>query len=167
MPEFLDYILRTNLFNFIIFAGIIAFLFIKLDIIGSLDKSKDMVKEDVEASETAKKESEENLSAIEEKVSNLASEISEIISKSTDNAKLVGSQIISDANKTVENIKDNSNKLVENRTALLKNDILRRASLASVEVARNHIINELSNNCGLHEKLIDESLQALDNMEAG
>ena len=167
MSEFLDYILRTNLFNFVIFAGIITFLFIKLDVIGGIEQSKNSVKENVEASENAKKESEENLSEIENKISNLENEINEIISKSTDNAKLVGNQIINDANRAVENIKDNSKKLVENKITTLKNDILKRASLASVEVAKNHIINELNNNYDLHERLIEESLQTLDNVEAG
>lgn len=167
MSEFLDYILRTNLFNFVIFAGIITFLCIKLDVIGGIEQSKNSVKENVEASENAKKESEENLSEIESKVSNLENEINEIISKSTDNAKLVGNQILNDANRTVENIKDNSKKLVENKITTLKNDILKRASLASVEVAKNHIINELNNNYDLHERLIEESLQTLDNVEAG
>ena len=167
MSDFLGYILRTNLINFIIFAGIIIYLYKKMNISDCLDKCKDNVKENVEASETAKKQSEKNLSEIEDKVSNLENEISEIIEKSADNAKLVGNQIIVDANKTVENIKDNSRKLIENKTALMKNDILRRASMASVEVAKNHIINELNNNYDLHEKLIDESLQALENVEAG
>ena len=33
---------------------------------------------------------------------------------------------------------------------------------ASIEVAKNHIINELSWNQGLHNKLIDESIEALN-----
>ena len=63
-------------------------------------------------------------------------------------------------------IKDNSKKLVENKSALLKNDILRRASEASIEVARNHIVNELNNNYDLHQKLIDESLEALNSYKS-
>ena len=51
---------------------------------------------------------------------------------------------------------------MENKSALLKNDILKRASEASIEVARNHIVNELNNNYDLHQKLIDESLEALN-----
>ena len=103
-----------------------------------------------------------NSPEIEEKVSHIEEEIDGIIKKSEQNAKLVGEKIIEDANHTVESIKDNSKKLVENKSALLKNDILRRASEASIEVARNHIVNELNNNYDLHQKLIDESLEALN-----
>ena len=103
-----------------------------------------------------------NSPEIEEKVSHIEEEIDGIIKKSEQNAKLVGEKIIQDANHTVESIKDNSKKLVENKSALLKNDILRRASEASIEVDRNHIVNELNNNYDLHQKLIDESLEALN-----
>lgn len=167
MSAVLDYILRTNLFNFIIFAGIIIFLIKKLDVKGGLQKGADSVKESVESSETAKKESEEKLLTIEDKVSNIESEIEEIISKSVENANIVGKQIVSDANKTAESIDENSKKQLENKTTLLKNDILKKVSDASVEIAKKHIINELNNNYDLHIRLIDESVEAINKEEVG
>ena len=158
----LDYISKTNLFNFIIFLSILIFLFKKIDVVGMLDNMKNVVIENIESSKTSKSDSETHLKEIEEKVSHIEEEIDGIIKKSEQNAKLVGEKIIQDANHTVESIKDNSKKLVENKSALLKNDILRRASEASIEVARNHIVNELNNNYDLHQKLIDESLEALN-----
>ena len=162
----LDYISRTNLFNFVIFLSILIFLFKKIDVVGMLENMKNAVIENIEASKTSKSESETHLKEIEEKVSHIEEEIDGIIKKSEQNAKLVGEKIIEDANHTVESIKDNSKKLVENKSALLKNDILRRASEASIEVARNHIVNELSNNYDLHQKLIDESLEALNSYKS-
>ncbi len=158
----LDYISRTNLFNFVIFLSILIFLFKKIDVVGMLENMKNAVIENIEASKTSKSESETHLKEIEEKVSHIEEEIDGIIKKSEQNAKLVGEKIIKDANHTVESIKDNSKKLVENKSALLKNDILKRASEASIEVARNHIVNELNNNYDLHQRLIDESLEALN-----
>lgn len=158
----LDYISRTNLFNFVIFLSILIFLFKKIDVVGMLDNMKNVVIENIESSKTSKSDSETHLKEIEEKVSHIEEEIDGIIKKSEQNAKLVGEKIIQDANHTVESIKDNSKKLVENKSALLKNDILKRASEASIEVARNHIVNELNNNYDLHQKLIDESLEALN-----
>lgn len=162
----LDYISKTNLFNFIIFLSILIFLFKKIDVVGMLENMKNAVIENIEASKTSKSESETHLKEIQEKVSHIEEEIDGIIKKSEQNAKLVGEKIIEDANHTVESIKDNSKKLVENKSALLKNDILRRASEASIEVARNHIVNELNNNYDLHQKLIDESLEALNNYKS-
>ena len=162
----LDYISRTNLFNFVIFLSILIFLFKKIDVVGMLDNMKNVVIENIEASKTSKLDSETHLKEIEEKVSHIEEEIDGIIKKSEQNAKLVGEKIIEDANHTVESIKENSKKLVENKSALLKNDILRRASEASIEVARNHIVNELNNNYDLHQKLIDESLEALNSYKS-
>ena len=162
----LDYISRTNLFNFVIFLSILIFLFKKIDVVGMLDNMKNVVIENIESSKTSKSDSETHLKEIEEKVSHIEEEIDGIIKKSEQNAKLVGEKIIQDANHTVESIKDNSKKLVENKSALLKNDILKRASEASIEVARNHIVNELNNNYDLHQKLIDESLEALNSYKS-
>ena len=162
----LDYISRTNLFNFVIFLSILIFLFKKIDVVDMLENMKNAVIENIEASKTSKSESETYLKEIEEKVSHVEEEIDGIIKKSEQNAKLVGEKIIEDANHTVESIKDNSKKLVENKSALLKNDILKRASEASIEVARNHIVNELNNNYDLHQKLIDESLEALNSYKS-
>ena len=162
----LDYISKTNLFNFIIFLSILIFLFKKIDVVGMLENMKNAVIENIEASKTSKSESETHLKEIQEKVSHIEEEIDGIIKKSEQHAKLVGEKIIEDANHTVESIKDNSKKLVENKSALLKNDILRRASEASIEVARNHIVNELNNNYDLHQKLIDESLEALNSYKS-
>ena len=162
----LDYISKTNLFNFVIFLSILIFLFKKIDVVGMLENMKNAVIENIEASKTSKSESETHLKEIQEKVSHIEEEIDGIIKKSEQNAKLVGEKIIEDANHTVESIKDNSKKLVENKSALLKNDILKRASEASIEVARNHIVNELNNNYDLHQKLIDESLEALNSYKS-
>ena len=161
----IDYIARTNLFNFIIFAGIIVYLIIKLNVKGSLEKGTESVAEKIDASQTAKEESETKLQTIEEKVANLEEEVEGIIKQSETNAELVGEKIISEANKSAENIKTNTLKLIENKTGIIKNDIMRRASLASVEVARGHIINELNNNADLHNKLIDESVEAINEVE--
>lgn len=158
----LDYIARTNLFNFIIFAGIIAYLFVKLDVIGGLQKGTEAVAEKIDNSSAVKEESEANLKTIEDKVSNLEEEVSDIIKKSEFNAEYVGKQIIAEAGKSAENIKNNTLKLIENRTEVLINDIMRRASLASVEVAKEHIIKQLAENDELHSKLIDESIEAIE-----
>ena len=161
----LDYIAKTNLFNFIIFAGIIAYLFVKLDVIGGLKKGSETVAGKIDDSKTAKSESEDNLKTIEDKVANLEAEVNEIIKQSESNAGLVGGQILTDAEKSAENIHANTLKLVENKTAVLKNDIIRRVSLASVEVAKRHIIDELHDNKDLHNKLIDQSIDAITELE--
>lgn len=157
----LDYISRTNLFNFIIFFSIIILICRKIKLGSKLDDAKHVIAQRVEDSKAEKVASEENLKSIEDSVAHLADEIDEIIEKSKTNARLVGEKVLEDANNLASGIKDNSRKLVENKTALLKNDLLRKASEASIEVAKSHIINELNNNYDLHNRLIDESVDAI------
>lgn len=157
----IDYIARTNLFNFAIFLSIIIFLVKKIDISAKLEFEKKSVKDTIDESERVREDSEERLSSIEKSMANIEDEINTIIAKSEENAKLVGEKILQDAQKTALVIQDNTEKSLENSRTILKNDLLKRASLASVEVAKAHIISELSWNQGLHDKLIDESINEI------
>lgn len=159
--EILNYIGRTNLFNFIIFFSIIVFLIKKMDVAGKLEAAKDDISKNIEHSKTVKIDSESVLKEVEDSVAHLEDEIDSIIKKSEENARLVGDKIIEDAHGLVANMRDGVNKAAEARAALLKNDILSRALNASIEVAKDHIMSELRNNPDLHYKLIDESVDAL------
>lgn len=161
----IDYIARTNLFNFVIFAGIIAFLIVKLNVRAQLENAKNAVDTTIHESEEAKTESETKLSSIEESMNHLGEEIDLILEESEKNSKIIGEKILEDANKNVVTVKENAAKALENSKTLLKNDLIRRASLASVEVAKTHIIEELNRNSELHNKLIDESIEALEGIE--
>lgn len=162
---FIDYIARTNLFNFIIFLSIIIFLVKKVNVSAKLTEAQEKVVKTIEDSESVKDDSETRLSSIEKSMANLDSEIELIIAKSEENAKLVGEKVLADAEKTSLVIKDNAQKSIENSRVILKNDLIKRASLASVEVAKNQILGELEKNSELHDKLIEESINALEGME--
>lgn len=163
--EIINYIARTNLFNFVIFISIIIFVVYKLDVRGKLEQSKVAVETEIEESKTVKAESEVRLSAIEESISHIEEEIESILTKSEENAKTVGEKILQDAQKSVVVIRDNADKAIENSRVILKNDLIKRAALASVETAKLHIMNELNANQGLHDKLIDESIDAIGGVQ--
>ena len=165
ISEIINYIGRTNLFNFVIFLAIIIFVCKKIKVTGKLEAAKKDVVNNIENSKTAKSDSESTLKAIEESVAHIEEEIDEIIKKAEENARMVGGKILEDAEKSVENIKYNSKKTADARAGLIRNDIMRRASAASVDVAKNHIINELRNNPELHNKLIDESVDAINGVK--
>lgn len=162
---FIDYIARTNLFNFIVFAGIITIIVLKLNVKSKMESAVEDVKVSIEESETAKQHSEEKLSSIEVTMTHLSEEVDALLEKSEENAKLVGSKIMEDAGNAVVAIKQNAQNAIENNKIILKNDIIRRASLASITVAKAHIIEELKNNAELHEKLINESIETIERTE--
>ncbi len=163
--EIVSYIARTNLFNFIIFMSVILFLAHKMDVKGKLEQSKQNINDVIEESKIVKEESETRLSSIEESMSHIEQEINTILLKSAENAKLVGEKIVQDAEKNVIIIRDNADKAIENSRVILKNDLIKRATLASVEVAKSKILHELYHNQGLHDQLIEESINAIEGVQ--
>lgn len=161
----LPYISRAVLANFILFAGVITFVIVKLNVFEKMENAKTSIAEKIENSETAKSTSEENLHTIEDSIKHLDENINSILTESEERAKLVGTKILEDAQKSVLTIKDNAEKAIENSRVILKNDLIRRASLASIEVAKARIIEELSKNSELHAKIIEESLNAIEGVE--
>ena len=158
---YIDFVARTNLFNFIIFLSIIIFLIKKFNVPAKLENAQNAIKNDIEASEINKKNSITQLNSIENSLIHIEEEIDEIIKKSEENAKVIGEKILQDSEKIAIIVKENTSKAIENSHIILKNELLKRASLASIEIAKSHLINELSWNQELHDKLIDESIETL------
>lgn len=152
--------------NFIIFSTIILLVMrSSVHPIKLMEEAQVKVVASIEDSESVKTNSEVKLSSIEESVKNLNDDIEQIINKSEENAKIVGEKTIEDGQKTALTIQENTNKAIENSKTILKNDLIKRASLASIDVAKNQILGELYNNQDLHNKLIDESIEALEGVE--
>ena len=153
--------------NFVVFSTIIIFVMTRIVNTSSLiETAQKSVVEEIYASENVKVESEAKLSKVEESMAHIEEEIESILSKSEQNAKLVGEKILIDADKSIQILQDNTAKSIENSQVLLKNDLIKRVSLASVEVAKKQILQELNNNQGLHDRLIDESLESIDIMDS-
>ena len=160
-----EYIGRTNLFNFIIFVVVFALIFIEAKLVKKLDGAVQEIADEIKESDDVKSEAVKNLKNIEADIANLESDIDKIMRQAEVNAETVGEKILSDSESQIKSINDNAQKSLENKTILLKNDIIKRASIASIEVAKNHIINELNNNWGLHDKLIDDSIETIEGVE--
>ena len=88
ISEIINYIGRTNLFNFVIFLAIIIFVCKKINVTGKLEAAKKDVVNNIENSKTAKSDSESTLKAIEESVAHIEEEIDEIIKKAEENARI-------------------------------------------------------------------------------
>ena len=153
---------RAVLSNFILFALIIGLVMKQVVHPKSmLEKAQTVIEGEIKNSEAVKEESEARLTDIQKSARNVKKEVAAIIKKSEENAQLVGAKILEDAGKTALVLKENAEKAIENSQLLIKNDLIRRASLASIEVAKSHILNELNVNSELHDKLIYESIEAL------
>lgn len=158
----IDYIARTNLFNFVIFLTIIILIMRRLDVSSKIEKAKREVSETINESYSAKESSEHKLCSAEESLQTLDEKVQSIIDESADSANQVGEKILSDGKTAVMAIQENVGKVIENNSVLEKNDIMKRAIDASVEIAKDYILGELSSNAELHNKLIDESIDSIE-----
>jgi len=158
----LSYIARSVLSNFIVFASII-FLVLKFVVRPNklIEKAQKDVVGNIEKAQQAKLDSEERLVSAQERIKNIEVEIEEIIRNSEKNAQQAGAKILDDAQKVATSAKDDIKKVIQNNQFLLKNDIMRRTSNALLEIAKSNIIKELDRNPQLHDKLIDDSIQAI------
>lgn len=164
--DILPYISRSVLSNFVVFA-IVIFCAAKYAVhpVKALEDAQQAVTDSIMESESVKVKSEERLSSIEESINHIEEDIDAILDKSEENARLVGEKVVQDGKKTALVIQENTGKAVENSRTILKNELLKRASLASVEIAKSHILRELDSNKELHDKLIDESIEAIEGIE--
>ena len=137
----------------------------KLDAKGKIENARANVIETIDNSETEKNNSVSELDAMQESISRINDEILEILNKSEENAQIVGNKILDDAKNTAITYQNNAQKAIENKQAMLKNDLLKRASSASIELAKMQIINELNQNPDLHNRLIDESIEQVNGVE--
>ena len=151
--------------NFIVFSSVIIILICRLNVKSKLENAVEEVDNSIKESEETKVESEKKLSSIEESMNHLSEEVDMILKQSEYNAQLVGKKIAEDTEKSLVVLKENTQKAIDNSHSLLRNDIIRRASLASVEVAKSHIIRELAQNNELHDRLIDESISTIEGIE--
>ena len=153
---------RAVLANFVVFALVIGVVLRQaVHPKAILEQAQTIVENEIKDSEKVKEESEERLTSVQKSARNVKKEINAILKKSEENAQLVGAKILEDAEKTALVVQETTEKAIENNQLLLKNDLIKRASLASIEVAKAQIINELNNNRELHDKLIDESIEAI------
>ena len=158
----LSYTSRAVLANFIVFATII-FIISKVAIKPNelLEKAQKDIEQSIKKSEQVKLDSQEQLSSTQERIKNIEVEVEEIIKNSKETAQNAGAKILDDANKIAISTKEDIKKTIQNNQYLTKNDIVRRTSGALIEIAKTNIINELNKNPQLHEKLIDDSIQAI------
>jgi len=160
--EIWNTIVQTNTFNFIIFVLIFAIL-LKVAKVGNLIASmQEKVKQFVNDSVFAKENSVQNLKKAEETASKVGLEIKEIIDNADLNAMRLGRKILADANVQSENILKSADKVNDANGKKIIYELSQEAALASVELAKKHIINVLDKKPQYHAKFLEDSINELD-----
>ena len=157
-------ILKSNLFNFAIMLAILIFVIKKLDLGQKIDDAISKVKEKIEESELANKNSVEELKQAGEKTKNVQAEIEEIEQKGSENISNLEQKIASEAKEEVNSIEKSADRLIVAKEREIVSRLSKKTILASVEIAKNHVINLLKQNPEYHRKFIKESIEELNRL---
>ena len=164
LAQFWNVIVESNTLNFVVFVLILAYLCKKIDVNKIIENLQAKIQQMVEASKEAKEVAIKDLAKAEESVKNVATEVETILSDAKVTASKLSEKIAEDAKKQTESIKKNAKKIIEAEEKIIYNSLMKKASKASLEVAKNHIKDTLRNNEALQDKYINESIDKLDGL---
>ena len=159
------WIAGLSLVYFILLALALKFLCKKFNVAEGLEAARQKVFDTIKASEDEKLQSEEDYKKETETASHIDEEIYSALSVAEKSAQALGRKMLEDANKITRSIITSTQKRIDAQTNLLQADLLKKTAIASVEVARERIIQELEQNPELHDKFINESLEALNEVK--
>lgn len=161
---FENYILNTNVLNFIFLVLILAFCIIKFDLKGMLNAMQKKVADLIEEVKQNKLNSEKTLADAKSSVKNLASDIKAINTDANESAKAISEKIMNEAEVQVKNIENNADKVISAEEKQVVADLIKEVSAISIDKSKENIQNMLANNIELHEKYINESIDKLDGL---
>lgn len=160
--EFWNVIVQSNTFNFLIFIGLFALLFKKINFGAMMDSLQAKVMVLIEDAKRAKDDSISELKKTQEVSSKVPMEVKNILDNAEVTADRLGKRILEDAEKQVNSIYKNTDGVVESEGQKIISTLSKKTALASLELAKAHIVKTLQVKPQYHAKFIEDSINELD-----
>ena len=160
--EFWNVIVQSNTFNFLIFIGLFALLFKKINFGAMMDSLQAKVMVLIEDAKRAKDDSINELKKTQEVSSKVPMEVKNILDNAEVTADRLGKRILEDAEKQVNSIYKNTEGVVESEGQKIISTLSKKTALASLELAKAHIVKTLQVKPQYHAKFIEDSINELD-----
>lgn len=155
-------ILHSNLINFLIMVGCFAILIWKLKVGEKIEGMRASIQNKIEESDAIKEEAKKDYQNIADSLANIDSEIEEILKKAEATAKSFEEKARQDLDKSVELIKQNTEKQILTEQNHVQTDLIKNIANSSIEIAQKQIKNALENDKSLHRKYIEECIKSID-----
>lgn len=165
MANFWNLIVQSNTFNFIVMLAILAVAYQKLNLSSAIEKMKSEIIDFIEKSKTERKDSEVHLTNTKKSVENLDSEIRETLEKSKAIAQNVFDEIQGMAQKSVEKIEANVDKIIDNETRKVNTKLSQTTADSAVSLATLKLKEHFATKPELHAKNINEAIETLDKVQ--
>lgn len=159
-----DIIVKSNLFNFIVFVLILAWVFKKIDVASMIKSLQDKIIKIIDEVKKNHKDAKENLLSAEKSIEHLEEELEVIVKDAQKSADVISDKILTEAKKQLESIEFNAQRIIDAEEKMLISNLAKNTSKASIEHAQSHIKNTLAQTPSLHEKYINESIDELDRL---
>ncbi len=157
-------IVQSNTFNFIIFVLILVWIAKKINISSLITSLQERIIKIIKDAEKEKEIATSKLIQAQKAVENLGDELNTIISDAEKSAVTISEKLLKEAEKQIETIEQNAKKVIEAEEKMIISNLTKSTSKISIESAKTHIKNTLSQTPSLHEKYIDESINELDRL---
>lgn len=165
MENILITLAKTNTVNFLLMAAILYLIIKKMNISSSLKKGVDNVINSIKNSEQEKENSQNLVDSAAATMSKLPEQIKEIEKFSEQKTEVFKKQLEESSKKSIENIKQNVQKVVAIEEKKISNHITSETVADSIEASKNNIIEMLKDKPNLKYKFIDKSLEELDRIQ--
>ncbi len=158
-------IVQSNTFNFLVMIALFAFIIKKFNLSEKLEEAISKVKETIDESENAKNNSIKELEQASEKTKNVQAEVEEIEQKADENIINSKNKIALNCEEQIASIKKSAEKIIDAKEKELASRLSKKTVLASLEIARKHIVNLLNQNPAYHKEFIEKSIEELNRLK--
>lgn len=160
--EIWNLIVQSNTFNFIIFVILLAII-VKYAKVGSLiEKMQEKIRQFVEDSDKAKADSVQELENAENQFKTVGKEVKSILDDADLSSVRLSRKIFADAKVKSDEIVLNADKVNDANGKKIIYSLSVATAIASVEIAKKHIVRTLGKKPQYHAKFIEDSINELD-----
>ncbi len=161
--NFIDYILYSNVINFIIVIAFLVWLNKVQKFTSIIDQRQEEISAKVLDSEESKMRAEFKLEQTKTQLSNSNEKIDTIVKDGKEVAKSLSSEIIVEAKKDAQELESKTEHVIDTKRTQAVSEIKTKITGAAFEIAREHIKQSLDDR--MHQKFIDEFIEGLDNLK--
>ncbi len=159
--EIWNKILTSNLFNFVLMLVFLGWIIKKCKIADMLENGRKSIEDKIISAKAEKENAIKALYEIQEQGVNVEKEVLDIIEKADKNAIIVGEKLIDDAEKQSETFTKSTQKAIDTNIEKLRLNLTNETAQIVLDKAKNHIEKLLKEDRNLHIKYINESIEAL------
>lgn len=141
-----EFILESNVINFLIALALITFMIKKFNVGGMLQQNRDKLKAEIDSLENERKKAENQLTELKRQTANLGTEISSILGQARESAEGISKQILDTAKNDAARLVETSKRRIEAEQKAAAKELEKRLLVDALQDARLELAQNLNGN---------------------